>query len=676
MSLKRFSLFIFVIASLVCILRPGHGIATASERETELFNKGYEYLFSYKPDKAAETFRIFLKEFPESSARDAAMFWLGKTLTSMKLYNEAELTFQTMQKEFPDSPFIVFLDIELEEIAKVRSTESVTAAKAASEPQKNIVSKEAKDDKKSREIDRNLTQILTDKEKTESLLEEERKANREQMLRIADLESRDFLLKKQNAELEAQVRVLADIEKSLKESRDEKKRLIAQIALLSAEKSLSGIDSANTSDPLAPQQKAVVESGEPLRFRLAQLELLSEEQGKELTKAREEQEKLRKLAQEEKKFAAELRADLTRSKDREKADKAPSSEKNPENLTGEVNVFNGQVSELQAENMSLSNRLREMELQAEQRIRDMRIMNAYLTKMMFQMKESPQQKPDTKAIEESERLKTTLEEEKKTAAEFRSQLAGIKEQQARPQTVQNRPSSPQLAPDAVVRIRNRDYSLTQIIDYQTTAALLFRILGAKDPVWRVGDPLNDFIAEELLLQEAARAGIKIDPKKQKEMTESYKLSPAEADYLKKFMTIARYIDSQYVDAPSPHWVEVLSGDYKPGDAASKTVMATDIQKAARDGNSFEEIGKLYPDAVRFLRLTPKEFSTKYKEKIQIIEKLNFLKEETVVIWSDKGYMLIKPVSGRIAFNPFEELATEKKEKLKAFLKQWLAEHRK
>jgi hypothetical protein len=143
MSMKRFSVIVVVIAGLVFILRLGHRIASASEQEIELFNKGYEYVFSYKPDKAAETFRIFLKEFPKSSARDAAMFWLGKTLISMKLYSEAELTFQTIQKEFPDSPFIVFVDIEIEEIAKARSTGSVKEAKETSEPQKDIVPKEA-----------------------------------------------------------------------------------------------------------------------------------------------------------------------------------------------------------------------------------------------------------------------------------------------------------------------------------------------------------------------------------------------------------------------------------------------------------------------------------------------------------------------------------------------------
>jgi len=230
--------------------------------------------------------------------------------------------------------------------------------------------------------------------------------------------------------------------------------------------------------------------------------------------------------------------------------------------------------------------------------------------------------------------------------------------------------------DAAIMVGNKSYDLSQVIAHQTNAALLFRSLGAKDPVWRVGDPVHDFIAEELLLQEAARAGIKIDLKKQKEIVESHKLSAAEADYLDKFMTIARYIDTQYTDSPTEKWIELISVDYKPGDADLKTVFATDLQKSAREGKAFEEIGKMHPERVKFSRLSIQEFSTKYKEKSQIIQKLNFLNEETVVIWSDKGYMLIKPVPGRAAFNPFEELAAEKKEKLKAFLKQWLAEHRK
>lgn len=391
MSVKRFCLLIIVISSLAFILMLGRGTASASDRETELFNKGYEYLFSYKPDKAAEIFRLFLEEFPDSSARDAAMFWLGKTLISTKSYSEAELMFQTIQKEFPDSPFIVFIVLEMKELAKQRST---------------------------------------------------------------------------------------------------------------------------------------------------------------------------------------------------------------------------------------------------------------------------------------------IEEERKKTAELKSQQASIREEQDRPQILRDTPSAPQLDPNAVVRIGSRDYPLARIIDYHVSASLVFKRFGIKDIAWRTGNPLDDFISEELLFLEAKKANITIDAKKQKEIAESQKLSAAEKDYIEKFMTIAGYIDTQYIDVPPQHRVETLSVDYRPGDAASKTVLATDLQKAAREGISFEEIARTYPDRVRFSSLTPQDFSTKYKEKSQLLQKLNFLNEETVVIWSDKGYMLIKPITDRVHFNPFEELSTQKKEKLKAFLKQWLAEHRK
>ncbi|MBI5632666.1 MAG: tetratricopeptide repeat protein [Nitrospirae bacterium] len=669
MSVKRYSLFIIVSTGLFFILMAGSGIASAPERETELFNRGYEYLFSYKPEKAAETFRLFLKEFPESSARDAAMFWLGKTLISMRLYSEAELIFQTIQKEFPDSPFIVFIDVEREEIARIRSVDISRKAQEPSEPLKNIPPKEEKDDKKLGDADKRLSRMQAEKEKAESLLEEEHRANRERMLRITGLEAGDARQKKQIAELEAQVQRQTDLEKSLKESKDERDRLSSQVARLSAEK--------NTSLQQTPEQKSVVESGESLRFRLAQLELLSEDQGKELTKAREEQEKLKKLLQEEKKSAAELRVELARAKEKEKVDKTSLTEKDAERLSAELNASKKQAAELQTDNEGLRSRIEEMEFQAEQRVRDMRILNTHLSMLMRQVKESPKLQIDPKISEERDALKTALEAEEKRSAELRGQLANLKEQpkDSAPALIDTQSASRPIA-DTSVMVGNRLYSLAQVIEHQTDAFLLLRRLGAKVPAWRDGDPLNDFITEELLLQEAKRAQITIDAKKYKEMIASHKLNAAEAVYLEKFMTIARYIDTQYAESPPERWIELITVDYKPGDAAAKTVVATDLQKAARGGTSFEEIGKMHPEGVKFSRLSIEEFGAKYKERSQIIQKLNFLREEAVVIWSDKGYMLIKPVTGRISFNPFEEMSPEKKEKFKTFLKQWLALRRK
>lgn len=694
--MKRFSLFFIIIIGFAFILRPGIGISSASERETELFNKGYEYLFSYKSDKAAETFRLFLKEFPESSARDAAMFWLGKTLISMKLYSEAELTFQAIQHEFPDSPFIVFIDIEMDEIARVRSAGSARDIGKKAEDQKDVSSKQSIEEKRPAETDKKLIQIAAEKEKIETVLAEERKANHERQLRIADLESREALLRKQYSELETKMARQSEIEKSLKEIRDERDRLRVQLAQVQADKNRKEKEPVPGDQVTGQGKISNSESGESIRLRLSQLEVLAEEQGKELSRARDEQERLKKLIIEEKKFAAELNTDLVHAKEREQEFKTlvaraneqlRSAEKKSKgetastrelgNLTVELDQFRRQVSDLQSEKKQLSDRVESMEWQAEQRVRDMRILNAYLTKLMFQKKEAPQQKPDSKVADERDRLITALDQEKKTSTALRSQLTDITEQQTgRQQSISDSAQMSQPAASQMIRIMNREYSLSQIIDYQVIAMLLIRRMGIKDLAWRVNSPLDDFLAEELLVEAARKTELSIDAEKQKEMIELYKLSPAEAAYLERVRLISRYIDSQYIDVPTQQWIEVLSVDYKPGDAASKTVLAADLQKAARTGTSFKEIARIYPDGVGFFRLTPQEFSIRFKDKSQILQKLNFMNEETVVMWSEKGYMLIKPVSGREQFNAFEYLAPEKKKKLQTFLKKLISELRK
>jgi hypothetical protein len=88
--------------------------AFGSAREGDLFNRGYEYYLSYQPEKAAEEFRAFLKEFPGSSVRDGVMFWLGKSSIQLKNLEEAKKSFSTITREFPGSPYIKYAKKELE----------------------------------------------------------------------------------------------------------------------------------------------------------------------------------------------------------------------------------------------------------------------------------------------------------------------------------------------------------------------------------------------------------------------------------------------------------------------------------------------------------------------------------------------------------------------------------
>jgi TolA-binding protein len=88
---KNISKLTFCIL-LTCNLIFG-GRAHASYREFQLFDGAYLAYLSYQPEKAVEEFRLFLKEFPDSSAKDAALFWLAKSLLQIKSIEEAKKTF-------------------------------------------------------------------------------------------------------------------------------------------------------------------------------------------------------------------------------------------------------------------------------------------------------------------------------------------------------------------------------------------------------------------------------------------------------------------------------------------------------------------------------------------------------------------------------------------------------
>jgi TolA-binding protein len=93
----------------------------ASFSEFELFDKAYENYLSYRPEEAIKDFKAFLEEFPDSSAKDAANFWLAKSLIQMKSFEEAKEIFSDIKKQFPESPFLPFVDRELEDIKKLEA---------------------------------------------------------------------------------------------------------------------------------------------------------------------------------------------------------------------------------------------------------------------------------------------------------------------------------------------------------------------------------------------------------------------------------------------------------------------------------------------------------------------------------------------------------------------------
>lgn len=119
----------------------------ASQQELTLFDEGYEYYLSYQPEKAVESFHVFLNEFPNSSIKDAALFWLGRSFFMLQRYNEAKQIFLRLKQEFPDSPFVAYVDKELDtmEIPEVENAPSTAEEISVSEFQLMKHDREQKD---------------------------------------------------------------------------------------------------------------------------------------------------------------------------------------------------------------------------------------------------------------------------------------------------------------------------------------------------------------------------------------------------------------------------------------------------------------------------------------------------------------------------------------------------
>ncbi|NJD57465.1 MAG: tetratricopeptide repeat protein [Nitrospirae bacterium] len=685
-------------AWLLLVLLLSHAPCSADDRETEMFNAGYEYLFSFKPDKAAETFRAFLKEFPDSSARDAAMFWLGKTLVSLKSYAEAEQTFRSIKQEFPESPFVSFIDNEMEEIAKQRSSGPVKGP-ATPPPSKSAPEGE----RTSPENDARVAQLMAERDRLKALLEEEKRSAAELQQRNSDLMAKGAAQTKHLSDAEERLQKLSGMESVIRDTKEEREKLSAEAERLRAEKSRMEKERDDARQQLREYNQQQ-RTGDSLILKISELEQQVWQKDTELAQAKEVQEKLRLQSAQDRKSSDELRSEVARLKDTEKeyrsllaktperqsTEKAEAADASTrKGAAAEARKYREQLDLLQAENRDLSLKVETMEQQAEQRIKDMKILNSYLTKLMFIRKEEPKPKVPSPELEA---LKSQLTEEKKRSADLkdkvaaaearetdlRQQLASLKDQKpVPPQHLETKqPVQAPSAQTAAIMIRGKQYPLSTIVTAATASDRTLEKLGLKAPVWRSGDPLDDFINEQLLSDEAMKTGALPDEKKYQDIASRLRLAADETAYLRKFMLISSLIDRSFKSGTSEPFIETLTVDFRSGDASAKTVLATGLQQAARSGKSFEDIQKMYRDSVKFSRLTVDDFAKRHKDKSQIIKKLDFKSEETIVMWSEKGYMLLKPVTMSKQFDPFADTTKEDREKIKTFLSAYIAELRK
>jgi len=117
----------------------GARAAYPAYREAELFDLGYEHYLASQPEMALEAFTLFLREFPQSSAKDAAMFWMGKCLILLKHVQDARNIFDELTREFPESPLKPYAIREMEKLGEADvARESEPSARQAYEGEEGV----------------------------------------------------------------------------------------------------------------------------------------------------------------------------------------------------------------------------------------------------------------------------------------------------------------------------------------------------------------------------------------------------------------------------------------------------------------------------------------------------------------------------------------------------------
>jgi len=402
-----------VITILAMLLLPSWDLH-ASSRELELFKRGYEYYLSYQPERAVEEFRTFLEEFPNSSAEDAAMFWLGKSFIQLRSHEEAQKIFSAIGQRYPDSPFIKYV-------------------------------------KKESEI------------------------------------------------------------------------LLALIHPMNSVPEKAGMD-----ENIVPPPIIFSETG------AAFSEIASENQ-----------------------------------------DAAPGPVTDSEGLTDDA---------------------------------------------VTPSEDEPFQPP---AVSEME-------------------IAPIEKNEA------------EVA------------AITETHDY---AVSLPGKIGVRELVWKSGNADDDFINEQILLNEAKKLNLSFDDQKKYELVEKFRLSSAEEEYLEKILIISGLINRKLEEMPWKTVVESLSVNYDE-DRKEKTELASELQNLARNGTSFEEIGALYPGLIKYNTVEFIMLEEWVKDRIRPLRD-----GDIGVIWSEDGYMLLKPSSVKYSFDLFESSYQDSVNEVRAYIALWLNELR-
>jgi myosin heavy subunit len=702
----------FLISFLLLIFSMTAVDCYSVTRDIELLDTGYSYYLSYQPEKAAEEFRTFLKEFPQSSAKDAALYWLGKSLIQLREFKEARKVFSDLKQQFPESPFSLFTDKEMETIEKA---EYQLVQSISSQDVKNKTDEKAESKVELRENVKN--KAAEDKEKKKLIVEEENKKDKELLDKMKELEEEKkkivvLLTKLEKIEEEknkADDPAVKELEKESKKAKElEEKLRELDEAKKKAEKLESKVKELEGEKKKAKGLQDKVKELEEEKEKAVALQEKVKELEKEKTKAKELQARIKKLEKEKAEESESKAKELEEA--RKKADELKIKSRELDNAREKAEKLQKQVKELEGATK------KEKELQT--KLKELDKANEKIDTLQEKVKELEEEKKKakglqeraTKLTEEKEKIGALqakireLEEENKQTEELRSKVkeleetrkkadglqARLKELEEGKKNAQELPAKQTAVEEEKKKSEELQFKIRELADekkkaeelqakirelegkesYLLNSSVVLNKLGMKDVLWRSGNIQEDLINENMLYQEAKKLNIAEDLTKYRALTEKYKFNREQEDYLKRYLTICNFIDLKLKDMSAEDVFEQLIVEYDEDTRYTKIVIAAELQKQAKSGMSFEEIYNLYPDLIAFRITGFEELPEWIQEKVRLLQT-----GELGVIWSEDGYRILKRSVKKLSLKSCEEIRPETRDKIKSYITEMLHEIR-
>jgi cell division septation protein DedD len=625
---KNFRKLNILFLSFLLLLLSSKNISAVDEHE--LFNTAYDYYLSYQPEKAIEEFRKFLNDFPNSSAKDAALYWLGKSLMQLDSYDEAEKVFNDLRTNFPDSLFIKFANRELNAInnkRKIVLAEKPPDIKPAIEkkPEEKI-SKEEKTGPtisvpKEKEEPKEIKGIVQEYTKTKEVEKSQiAKGSKRYLLQAGTFKNKSGANKLSN-----NLRKYGFKSYIIETTKDNTPLYIV------------------TAGGFESKEKAN-ESAKKIRKKLG-IDVLIKDTEKIL------------LAKATKK--PEIKEEEHIKKDSLEADKLKTETKPEEKTELKDNTKIENIVITSEQGINLKERT-ELPQSSSTEVKD--------TQKPINATETDKLKPETKTeITEKEEKTTdlfidirTIPEEKKEDTSEIKESEDIEEITEDEET--DKKEEKETSPNKEVE---KIAAISKPFDYKFLPEEYKNILklGA---LWKTGNPKEDLIVEEELIKIAKKQDKNIEVESYNKLIKDYNLSEKESEDLYKELIIGKLIENELKNLLEESWVELISVKYTDKDKYTKIVIAPELQNQAKSGKKFEEIYKMYPEYITYKITTIDKLDEKLKEKSKYLS-IN----EIGVIWDKNGYTIIKLTKENFDIRNLENMDQKNKEQIKDYIKQWI-----